>query len=255
MASFLDACDSEAAPHFVYAYYARAFAVPVLREFYAMLARLHRVDAVVLFDGGSDSLMAGDEEGLGDPIEDQVSVASVAALEGLRAKVLITVGLGCDRFNHVSDAASLRAIAELTARGGFLGGIAIEPDVPPFRFYRDCLDHLDARQEFRSVLAGAIVSAGEGRFGSDAVPQRLVERVSHGEIYLWPLMPMLWAFDVEKVAARSLMAVWIRDCNTVVDAYAAIAHGRRALGTRRHDVENLPRHEEARSRHLGFFRG
>lgn len=27
----------------------------------------------MIYDGGSDSLMAGDEEGLGDPIEDAVS--------------------------------------------------------------------------------------------------------------------------------------------------------------------------------------
>ena len=122
--SFLDARHSEAAPHFVYAYYARAFTVPRLTRLYRQLVDTHAVDAIVLVDGGSDSLMAGDEEGLGDPIEDAVSVTTVAGLDGLRAKILVSVGFGADRFNHVSDAASLRAVAELTARGGFLGAIA-----------------------------------------------------------------------------------------------------------------------------------
>ena len=37
------------------------------------------VDAVVLFDGGSDSLMRGDEHGVGDLTEDAVRAAAAAA--------------------------------------------------------------------------------------------------------------------------------------------------------------------------------
>jgi hypothetical protein len=252
VAGFLDARDPEAAPHAVYAYYARAFTVPLLGELYAWLVGHHSVDAVVLVDGGSDSLMAGDEEGLGDPIEDCVSVATVAALAGLKARILVTVGMGCDRYNHVSDAASLRAIAELSAMGGFLGATALDPNSAVFRFYRDALDHVDARQQFRSVLAGAIVSAGEGHFGASAVPPRLKTRVQPGEVFLWPLMPMLWGFDVERVAQRSLMVGWIRDARSVIECYAAVEKGRREVVLR--PVEDLPRHVDARSRHPGLFR-
>jgi hypothetical protein len=77
--------------------------VPLLTRFYRQLVEMHSVDAIVLADGGSDSIMAGDEEGLGDPIEDAVPVTTVASLEELKAKVLITIGLSTDRFNHVSD--------------------------------------------------------------------------------------------------------------------------------------------------------
>lgn len=38
------------------------------------------------------------------------------------------MGFGADRYNQVSDASSLRAVAELTQMGGFLGCIAIEKD-------------------------------------------------------------------------------------------------------------------------------
>jgi Protein of unknown function (DUF1152) len=129
--SFLDGRYPGSSPHSAYAYYARAFTVPLLRRLYGQLVREHAVDAAVLVDGGSDSLMAGDEEGLGDPIEDAVSVAAVASLGGLRLKALISVGLGADRYNQVSDAASLRAVAELTRAGGFLGALGLEPDGPP----------------------------------------------------------------------------------------------------------------------------
>jgi len=246
VASFLDERFPQRAPHEVYAYYARDFTVPLLTRWYRQLIDEHTIDAVVIVDGGSDSLMRGDEEGLGDPIEDCVSVTTVAALTEPTGvdTLLLTIGLGADRFNQVSDAASLRAIAELTAAGGFLGALALPPESGAFRFYRDCLDHLDARQEFRSVMAGAVVSSGEGHFGRDGVPHRLAGRVRPGQIYLWPLMPMLWGFEPAHVARRSLMAGWIRDCETVEACHAAVTAGRAQLAAQVRTVEDLPRHAE-----------
>ena len=244
--SFLDVRYPSSAPHFVYAYYARSFTVPRLTRLYQQFIDTHAVDAIVLVDGGSDSIMAGDEEGLGDPIEDAVSVATVASLPGLKARVLISIGLGADRFNHVSDAASLRAIAELTRMGGFLGAVSLEPEAAGSRFYRDCLAHIFERQGFRSVLAGTIASAIEGCFGLDEVPLVLQRRVDPGQLFLWPLMAVLWGFDVETVARRSLIAKWIRDCETVPDCQAALEAARSNLGAGLRDVENLPRHEDMR---------
>jgi hypothetical protein len=245
--SYLDTVDPDSAPHSVYAYYARAFSVPLLRQLYEQLIRAHSVDAVVLVDGGSDSLMAGDEEGLGDPIEDAVSVTTVASLDPKIVKVLLSIGLGTDRYNHVSDASSLRAVGELTQMGGFLGALALEPSNPSFQFYRDCLEHIYQRQEFQSVLAGTIVSAIEGWFGRDLTPHRLQRRVRQGELYLWPLMAVLWGFDVNTVARRSLISKWIAECPSVGDCVDAFLAARDALGAGVRDVENFPRHEEMRA--------
>lgn len=247
LASFLDRRFPEAGPHALYACNIRRFTVPSLTAFYRQLAREHSLDAAVIVDGGSDSLMRGDEEGLGDPIEDCVSVTSLASLTEIRERILVTIGLGCDRFNHVSDAASLRAIAELTAAGGFLGAVGLHEGSPAFAFYRDALEHIDVHQVFRSVLSGAVVSAGEGWFGRDSVPPRLGTRVRAGEIFLWPLMAMLWGFDVEVVARRSLMSGWIRDQETVSGCHLAVAEGRARLGDRLRGVEELPSHVEMRA--------
>lgn len=105
-----------------------------------------------------------------DPIEDAVSLGTVASLGPDLVRILVSVGLGTDRYNHVSNASSLRAIAELTHLGGFLGSVSLEPSGPCFRFYRDCLEHIYRAQGFRSVLAGTIASAIQGWFGRDVVP-------------------------------------------------------------------------------------
>lgn len=245
--SFLDQHYPATAPHFTYAYYARAFSIAVLGNFYRQLIEEHSVDAVVLFDGGSDSLMRGDEDGLGDPVEDAVSVATVAGLKTPALKLLVSVGMGSDRYNHVSDAATLRAVAELTAQGGFRGAVSLEPDYVGIQFYRDCVAHIYANQQFKSTITGMILSAAEGYFGGAVVPPHLPQRLATEKFFIWPLMAMLWAFDVEKVAARSLMLDWIRDCTRQQEALVQIHLKRHELGIIR-AIENLPCHEEMRSK-------
>lgn len=116
-----------------------------LTRLYKQFIKEHNIDTILTIDGGTDSLMKGNEDGLGDPIEDCVSVTTAALLteeDGIRNKLLLTVGFGMDRFNTVSDADSLRAVAELTALGGYLGSVSIEPSSECFTFYKDCVDHI-----------------------------------------------------------------------------------------------------------------
>jgi hypothetical protein len=91
-------------------------------------------------DGGSDSLMVGNEAGLGDPLEDAASVAAAAAMKGnIRHRMVISVGFGADRYNDVSDFSSLRAVAEITKAGGFLGSVSLEPSSLGYEFYKGCV--------------------------------------------------------------------------------------------------------------------
>jgi len=264
MCSFLDLKYPQSAPHQIYACNAREFTVPLLTEFYSKVVNEHSVDGIIIFDGGSDSLMRGDEESLGDPIEDCVSVTTVSLLkEELKFRILITAGFGADRFNHVSDASSLRAVAELTQMGGFLGSLSLEPSHPGFQFYTACVQHIYSRQSFRSVLTGLVISATQGYFAhnipddsnsTDAVAVKvdLRSRIGTGEsstVFLWPLMAMLFAFDAGVVCKRSYLASWIKDAETVNKCYDAMREGRNALKNqgKLRRIENLPTHEEMRS--------
>ena len=238
--SFLDERDPGTRPHFVYAYYARDFAVPTLTAFYRQVVAEHAIDAVVLVDGGTDSLVSGTEHGLGDPIEDAVSVQSVAALSEVGLRLLVCAGLGVDRHNGVSDHSSLRAVAELTRGGGFRGSIALECGDAGTTCYRDGVEHIFARQTFHSVVCGSILGAVRGEFGADQVPEAIAGRVSPGSLFLWPLMAMLWAFDVDAVAARSQLGGWLRDAPTPADCYAAVRAGRRGIERAALADERLP---------------
>ena len=240
--SFLDSVYPEDSPHSVYAYYARDFTVPLLRRLYRQLVQHHRIDCIVLVDGGSDSLVVGDESGLGDPVEDAVSVTAVSSIEEVADKLLICVGTGADRYNHVSDGTTLRAIAELARAGGYLGCFGLDPTNRGYQFYRECIRHIYGRQEFQSVVAGMIIAATEGYYGGGEVPPMLTPKLSVGDaFYVWPLMSCLWAFEIEVVARRSLIAKWIADKTSVSECYRAISEGRRAMLSALRQVEDLPR--------------
>jgi hypothetical protein len=195
--SYLDAALPSDAPHAIYAHHARAWTINSLHKFYAHLVAVHDIHAVIAFDGGTDSLVRGDEAGLGDPIEDAVTVGAFARITNVKCKLLVTVGFGCDRFNGVGDCASLRAVAELTAAGAFLGSLSLHADAEPYIFYRAALDHIYERQSFRSVLAGATCAAVEGSAFGFAFPDELNGRMRLGNrpaksgLFVWPLMAML----------------------------------------------------------------
>ena len=245
LCAYLDSTYPDEAPHGVYAYNARDFNVSTLSAFYAELVRNHDIDTIILIDGGSDSLVTGDEADLGDPIEDLTSVSAVSHLEGVPRKMLVSAGLGIDRYNGVSDAASLRAVAELTRDGGFLGALAIEPGGVAHDFYRDCVEFIYGQQQFRSAATGFILSAVEGYYGSDDIPPPLSRKLTRGDaFFIWPLMAQLFAFDVEAVARRSLIPAWIEAARDQTEAYRAISDGRLSLGNRIRPADDLPRHAE-----------
>eukprot|EP01107_Rhizomastix_libera_P015092 TRINITY_DN52_c0_g6_i1.p1 TRINITY_DN52_c0_g6~~TRINITY_DN52_c0_g6_i1.p1 ORF type:complete len:224 (+),score=25.51 TRINITY_DN52_c0_g6_i1:369-1040(+) len=222
----------------MYAFYARAFSPKTLTQLYSKIVEDNDIDAIISVDGGSDSLMRGDESGLGDPIEDAVSICTISNLQKLKFKALVVIGLGCDRFNSVTDASTLRAISEITKLGGFLGSTSLEPTGEGFIFYRDCLNYLYKSQTFRSVIAGSICAAAQGEYGSDTVPDELQGRVSKGQLFLWPLMAALWAFDPAVVAKRSLICGSIQHCETVAQCHEAFFFKRKQIQVR--SLEDLP---------------
>lgn len=240
--SFLDQEWPDAAPHGMYALYARSWTINGLFAFYQHLVSKHAINLIIGFDGGTDSLVVGDESGLGDPVEDAVTVAVMSRLP--IKKLLLTVGFGCDRFNHVSDASSLRAVAELTALGGFLGAVTIDKDGEPFSVYRRALDHIYSKQTFRSVLAGATCTAVAGDAYGFAVPAEISRRVFQSQssgLYIWPLMAMIWAFDPDVVARRSKIIGWIDGAATAAEQAHLFNRQRGAVAVR--PIENFPQQE------------
>ena len=189
-----------------------------LRAAYGEIIEHHHIDGLLLVDGGTDSLLRGDEQFLGTPHEDMLSLAAVRGLE-LEHKMLASIGFGIDSYHGVCHAHVLEAIAGLIASGGYLGSFGLVAEMPEVRDYLDALTHVVAQPEQRpSIVNASIAAAAEGTFGRIDPTGR-----TGGETF-WinPLMSQYWFFTVEAIARRSRYLDSLEGTETFGDVKAAL---------------------------------
>jgi len=197
-----------------------------MTEAYKALADELDLDAVVLADGGTDSLMRGDEQGLGTPWEDASSMAAVDELE-VPVKLLISVGFGIDAHHGVCHAHFLEAVADLTQAGGFLGAHSLLPDMPEVQRYREAVAAtFDAMPDRKSVICSSVLSAIDGHYGD----HHMTERTHGSELWINPLMSLVWCFRLGAVADRSLYLDAVKETEYLSDIKPVIHKTRLAIG-------------------------
>jgi hypothetical protein len=158
------------------------------------------VDTLVLVDGGTDSLMRGDEAGLGTPSEDMASIVAASQLD-LPRKLLVCLGFGVDSYHGVGNADTLEAIAELTRRGGYLGALSLLDGLPAVHRYRVATEYVCAQMPGdESIVCTSILSALAGHYGD----HHATMRTRGSALWINPLMSLYWGFQLEAVAARLL---------------------------------------------------
>jgi hypothetical protein len=169
-----------------------------LRAAYEAVIGRNDVDTVVLVDGGTDSLMRGDEYGLGTPCEDIISLAAAAEL-GVERKYLVCLGFGVDDFHGVCHAHVLEAVADLAQRGAYLGAFSLLREMPEVRQFRAASMYVFERMpDHVSIVTSSILSAIEGHFGNCHSTQR----TAGSELFINPLMGLYWCFRLMPVAER-----------------------------------------------------
>jgi hypothetical protein len=171
--------------------------MPLRAAHEALIDRLG-IDTLVLVDGGTDSLMRGDEDGLGTPHEDVASLAATHELP-LARKFLACLGFGIDHYHDVCHYRFLESVAELIRAGAYLGAFALTADMPEVRRYQDaCRAVHAAMPRHPSIVNTSIVSAIEGRYGD----YHATDRTAGSELWINPLMALYWCFRLEPVARR-----------------------------------------------------
>lgn len=193
--------------------------VKPLRASYEILVRELAIDTIILVDGGTDSLMRGDEAGLGTPAEDMASIAAVHELT-VERKLLVCLGFGVDHFHGVCQAHFLEATAELTRSGGYLGMFSLVEEMPEVRMYRGAVEAVfKAMPRDISIVNSSILAALSGRYGD----HHETRRTRGNELWINPLMPVYWCFQLEAVARRVLYLNAIKETVSHSDVTWAIS--------------------------------
>ncbi|MGY4311386.1 DUF1152 domain-containing protein [Bradyrhizobium sp. JR3.5] len=195
---------------------------------YRWIVEQHQIDLVVLFDGGTDSILFGDEPGLGTLIEDAVSiVAAQNATDG--QALLAAIGFGIDHFHGVSHHAFLENVARLTTDGGFLGAFSLSSKTAEAAAFLDLVDYANQRQPAHaSIVCNSIASALRGEFGN----YHATNRTSGSDLFINPLMSQYWTFETSQLVRRMGYADRLAETERMEEAGRAIELYRQTIEPR-----------------------
>lgn len=197
---------------------------------YEWLARTLKPDAIVLVDGGTDSLMRGDEAGLATPEGDAVSLLAVQDLKDIPNKLLACLGFGVDTHHGVCHAHFLENVAALSREDAYLGAWSLAHDSDDFRFYQDACEFTFARLPKQpSIVNTSIIAAVAGSFGD----VHATKRTEGSKLFINPLMGLYWSFQLENVTRRNLYLDKIRNTDTAEEVALIIEQFRDSLPSTR----------------------
>lgn len=203
--------------------------VKPLRDAYKYLIKKHQIDTIVLVDGGTDSLMFGDEEGLGTPQEDVCSMAAVYR-SGIKKQFLVSIGFGIDHFHGVSHFRFLENVATLARDQGYLGLFQVLQEMPEAQQYQSAVAYANDKMFGKeSIVSSSIVSALEGHYGN----HHSTRRTKGSTLWINPLMTIYWCFDLRAVVRRITYYDYIKEVNTIGEFNEGLSRYRNSLTEKR----------------------
>lgn len=210
----------------VYAF-AKSGVRPLVSAYRTIIER-NGIDLVLLVDGGTDSLIFGDEPGMCTIVEDAVSVVAACQAAGDQT-LLAAIGFGVDHFHGVSHHSFLENAARLIRDGGYLGGFSLVREMPEAAAFIDLVDYANQRQPSHpSIVCNSIAAALRGEFGN----YHATSRTGGSEMFINPLMTQYWAFEAQRVADCMAFAGALSQTDTMREASLAIETEREYLDLR-----------------------
>jgi len=199
----------------------RSGVVPVRAAYEAICEKL-QIDCIVLVDGGTDSLMRGDEIGLGSPEEDSVSIVAVNGMKqdfsylskmGEQiTKIMLNIGVGVDSFHGVRHGQWLRNVAREIEAGGYLGCFALMREMVEVELYKMASEYVFKRMPTSpSIVVSSTLAAIDGKFGN----YHANSRTRGSKMYINPLMGLVWCFELATVAKDLMYADKIEQTKTM----------------------------------------
>jgi hypothetical protein len=207
--------------------FANSGALPLTRAYQTLVEHLG-IDAIILIDGGVDSIMRGDEAGAGTLIEDTISLAAVDLLN-IPVKILACLGFGTEVEEEVCHYNALQNISALTKAGGFLGSCSLIPQMDAFQQYEAACKYVWSRPNHpASHISTRVIPAVNGEFGT----YEMFPSERPVSAFVSPFMGLYWFFSAREVITRNLILDLIRDTYEVREAFGIAARAIQAFRQR-----------------------
>ena len=207
--------------------FSNSIGVNPLRAAYENIVNIHEIDTLVVVDGGTDSLMFGDEHGVGTIVEDACSIVAANSL-GIERSYLIADGFGVENYHGLNHHACLENMAALTKANAFLGAYSLSSEMSDGLAYLQLIEYLNSKNSRVSIVANSIASAMKGEFGDF----HFTHRTEKSEQFISPLMSIFWHYKLSAIAERITFRSRIEETQTM-DEVAQAFSLHRAMNTRR----------------------
>jgi len=172
----------------------RVAPAPLFKAYEALVEKFYP-EAILLVDGGTDSLMRGDEAKLGSPEEDMASMCAVDKLLSVKKKFMVCIGFGIDSHHGVNHFLFLENVASLIKTGGFLGTFTAMKEMEEVKFYQKACKYSFTKMQ-TSIVSGSISAAVDGEYGD----VKFTSRTGGSKLWINPLMSIYWCFYLDHVA-------------------------------------------------------
>ena len=174
----------------------REVGVKPLSQAYQKIVKKYDIGAIVLVDGGTDSLMIGNEKHMGTPSEDHCSMAAANSCS-VPIRLLTCLGFGVDTFHGVSHGLFLENVAAMERAGGYLGCFSVSSQSREGKLYMDGYKAVSMHMQ-PSIVCSSITDAMSGHFGN----HHSTSRTGSSELFINPLMSMYWTFELPVVMSH-----------------------------------------------------
>jgi len=204
--------------------YEKSGVIPLAETLNTIIAE-KEIDTLIMVDGGTDSLMKGNEAGLGTPKEDATSIAAGHAIQ-LERKYLVALGFGIDHFHGVCHAQFLENVAEQIRFGGYKGCSSVSDQDEEGKRFLELVNYANSRAlQHKSIVANSVASAIEGQFGD----HHTTYRTRGSRLFINPLMGLYWFFDLDKIAQKLQYLSMIEHSQTEAQVVEAISTFRKVI--------------------------
>ncbi len=182
--------------------------VKKLSAAYRYLIEKHDVDTLILIDGGTDSLMFGDEARVGTIVEDACSITAASQMS-VERNFTAAIGFGVEHdFNHY---ACLENISTLIKSGDFLGSVSLTEQTDEGKAFIDFVNHINSNMRFKSIVINSIKSAMLGEFGD----YHAIGRTAGTVQFVSSLMCMYLFFNTKAISKNLKFGAGIEDTESM----------------------------------------
>jgi hypothetical protein len=203
--------------------------VQELKKSFERLVEHLKIDAIVLVDGGVDSISTGTEEGSGTMFEDTLTLAATKDIQ--MPKILACIGFGTEIEENLCHYRALENISNIMKQGGFYGNCSLVDYMNSFKFYKMACEYIWKQPGHKkSHISTRIIPAAQGEFGN--IHLYAGEDEPTIEVCISPLMNLYWFFEADAAVYNNTLIAHIEGIPTLYETIQVAVPRIKKINTR-----------------------